>query len=210
MELSRGQQRAIFAVVVVCLAGLGLYLVGPALHHKSGASASTRPSASVQASPAPATSAPATISPPATAAGSVNIYNWLPFTRQDLAKAASLTLSFCTAYDGYNYTESAAAYAARLSGVATSSLVQELKNAYLTPGVAQLRTAQKQVSTGSGTIDSLRAFGATSLTFVVTIGQKVISTKGTATNSTQYAITVESGAGGWQVSDIELSTQGQF
>ena len=50
---------------------------------------------------------------------------------------------------------------------------------YGTPGVAGPRTADKQVSTGSGTIDSISSFGAspTSITFLVTISQQVTSTQ---------------------------------
>ena len=209
MELSTGQQRAVFAVVVVGLAVLGLYLVGPALHHGSRASASPRASASVPSSSA-GSPAPVAVAPSGATAGPVNIYDWLPFTQQDLATAAGVTESFCAAQEDFSYTESGTAYAARLAGLATGDLVQELTNAYLTPGVAQQRTSQRQVSTASATIDSLRTFGPTSLTFVVTVNQRLLSTRGTATSSTQYAITVVSAAGGWQVNDIELATQGNF
>ncbi|MBV9853250.1 MAG: hypothetical protein JOY82_01815 [Streptosporangiaceae bacterium] len=209
MELSTAQQRAIFVVVVACLAGLGLYLVGP-LHHSHGASPPRSAPPSQAAVPSAAANASSAAPSASSSAGSANIYGWLPFTQQDLADAAQVTTAFCAAYEDYTYTESGAAYASRLSGLATSSLTQALKNAYLTPGVAQARTAQKQVSTGSGTIDSLRAFGAHSLTFVVTLGQRLLSTQGAATHSTQYAITVVSGAGGWQVNDIELASQGNF
>jgi hypothetical protein len=43
---------------------------------------------------------------------------------------------------------------------------------------------------------------------VVTIDQKLVSTQGTAANSGQYAITVESLGSTWQVNDIELASAG--
>ena len=62
---------------------------------------------------------------------------------------------------------------------------------------------------GNTMIDSLRAFGATSLTFVVTINQKITSTSGTNQQSQQYAVTVASNGGGsWQVNNIELASAG--
>jgi ABC-type transporter MlaC component len=60
------------------------------------------------------------------------------------------------------------------------------------------------VSTGSGTIDSIQSFGSGSITFKVTINQQVASTQPTTKVSGQYTVTVVSGAGDWQVSDIEL------
>ncbi len=56
--------------------------------------------------------------------------------------------------------------------------------------MASLRTSQQQVSTGTATITSLRAFGPSSLTFVVTAGQHLVSSGETSNGSTQYAITV--------------------
>jgi hypothetical protein len=65
------------------------------------------------------------------------------------------------------------------------------------------------VSTGSGTIDSIRSFGTGSITFVVTINQQVTSTQPASTAPPQqYAVTVVSSGGTWLVSDIELSQLG--
>jgi hypothetical protein len=69
---------------------------------------------------------------------------------------------------------------------------------------------EKQVSTGRAKINSLRAFGPGSLTFIVTITQKVASTKGSSENTSQFAETVVGGAGNWQVNDIEPASAGNF
>jgi hypothetical protein len=74
--------------------------------------------------------------------------------------------------------------------------------------VAKLRTSQKQVSSGTAVISSLRAFGTSSLTFVVTAGQRLATSDGTSTGSTQYAVTVTGSGSSWQVSDIELESAG--
>jgi hypothetical protein len=209
MDLSPGQQKAVFAVVVVVLAGLGIYLL--ATPHGS-----KQPSASKSASATPSTStpAPAAGSPSAapapvpTASGSVNIYQWLPFSQQALAQAAAVTTQVTKDYNTFTYTESAAAYLAPMNGLITSQLSQTLKNGYTTLGVAQNRTNQKQVSSGSAAIDSIRTFGSNSITFVVTGTQKLTSTQGTTTSSNQYAVTVSGQGSSWQVYDIEPASAG--
>jgi hypothetical protein len=212
MDLSPGQQKAVFALIVVVLAALGYWLILPKVTH-SPAQAQATPAATPSATaPAAAPSnvsstAPAvTTSPVAT--GSVNIYSWLPFTQQDLADAAALTVKFCVDYDTYTYTESAAAYVATMNGLVTGQLATTLQASYSTPGVASLRKSQQQVSTGTAAINSLRAFGSGSLTFVVNTTQKLVSSKGTTHGSTQYAVTVTGSGDSWQVDDIELASAG--
>jgi len=217
VDLSPAQQKAVFVLVVVVLAALGYWLILPKLSHSGGHSAaagSTSPAASTLA---PA-SAPAEASVPGTpagtvtaspaAAGNVNIYSWLPFTQQGLADAASVTEKFCVDYNTFTYTESPAAYVAKMSGLITGQLATTLQASYSTAGVAALRTSQKQVSTGTAVINSLRAFGPTSLTFIVTTGQRLVSSKGTTNGSTQYAVTVTGSGSSWQVDDIELASAG--
>ena len=144
----------------------------------------------------------------AAAAGGVNIYAWLPFTQQDLATAASVAVRFSVDYNTFTYTESGAAYVAAMGGLITGQLAVTLQAAYQTPGVAKLRTSQHQVSTGTAAISSLRAFGPSSMTFIVTAGQRLVTRNGTSSGSTQYAVTVTGSGSSWQVSDIELATAG--
>jgi len=216
MELSTGQQRALFVVVVILLAGLGIYLIGPARHH--GPSAAATPPASTSA--AAATSAPPSAVQPvpsptptssangASAAGSVNIYDWLPFTQQDLAQASQATLAFAADYGTYSYTETPAVYAGKMANLVTAEFATTLKADYAAAGFAAQRSAQKQVSSSSGGIASIRSFGSGSIMFVVNIAQKLTTTKGSATTSTQYAVTLVSEAGGWQVNNLELANAG--
>jgi hypothetical protein len=209
VDLSPGQQKALFVLVVVVLAAFGYWLLLPKVthSHRPGlAAASSTPAATAPASAQPQ-GAPAPTVTPATA-GSVNIYSWLPFTQQNLADAASVTVKFCVDYDTYTYTESAAAYVGKMSGLITGQLATTLQGAYSTPGVAKLRTSQKQVSTGTAAIDSLRAFGPSSLTFIVTAAQRLASSHGTTHGSTRYAVTLTGSGSNWQVSDIELASAG--
>ena len=217
MQPSSGQQRLLFVVVVLVLAGLGVYLISGRTHNGTAATPPASVSATSQAPQAPATSqapqAPATTpaSVPAsvpTSGGKTDIYQWLPFSQQDLTEAARTTVAFAADYETYSYTETAAAYAGKMASLVTGELAATLKNSYATPGVAAQRTAQKQVSTGSGGIASIRSFGPGSITFVVNIAQRLATTQGTSTKTTQYAVTVVSAAGGWQVNDIELAGAG--
>ncbi|MGH3178373.1 MAG: hypothetical protein ACRDPF_31425, partial [Streptosporangiaceae bacterium] len=57
-------------------------------------------------------------------------------------------------------------------------------------------------------ISSLRAFGPSSLTFILTAGQRLATSNGTSNASTQYAVTVTGAGSSWQVSDIELESAG--
>ena len=209
MDLTPGQQKAVFVLVVVVLAALGYWLILPKVTHSGGsahAATSPTPSAAGSAPPQQAPSA-ATASPAAT--GSVNIYSWLPFTEQDLAAAAAVTVKFGADYNTYSYTESAADYVGTMNGLITPQLAATLKGVYATPGVAQVRTSQKEVATGTAVIDSLRAFGSSSITFVVTGTQHLVTAKGTTNGSSQYAITVTGSGTSWLVNDIQLSTVGQ-
>jgi hypothetical protein len=212
MDLSPGQQKAVFVLVVVVLGALGYWLILPAVTHSNGsARAATSPTPSPAGSaPSQQASAPppaATASPAAT--GSVNIYSWLPFTEQDLAAAAAVTEKFGGLYNTYSYTESASDYVAAMNGLITPQLAATLKGVYATPGVAQVRASQKEVATGTAVIDSLRAFGPSSLTFVVTGTQHLVTANGTTNGSTQYAITVTGSGTSWLVNDIQLATTGQ-
>jgi hypothetical protein len=208
VDLSPGQRSAVFAVVVIVLAALGYFLVVPALArphtHGQGAAAPTTAGPAASTAPAPAASATA----PPGGAGGVNIYSWLPFTQQDLTAAAAVTVQFSIDYDTFTYTESASGYVGRMAGLITGPLATTLRAAYQISGVAQLRTSQRQVSTGTAVIDSLRAFGPSSLTFIVTAGQRLVSSRGTTSGSTQYAVTVTGTGGSWQISDIELESAG--
>jgi len=214
MELTPGRQRLVFVVVVVVLVVLCAFLIRS--RHSGGtpsAGASVTPSASqssaTQASGVPPSSVPAAT--PASTVGGAEIYQWLPFTAADLSAAAQATTTFAKEYSTWSYTESAAAYSAKLRPLVASSELGILTSGYSTPGVAAQRVADKQVSTGSGTIDSIRSFGTgpTSITFVITLNEQVTSTQPASTQTSQYAVTVASSGGGpWQVTDLELAQLG--
>jgi hypothetical protein len=208
VDLSPRQRGALFAVVVIVLAALGYYLVVPAVTHGHAAASPTAGSNAGGGASGTATAPAPAVTAPAAGASGVDIYAWLPFTQQDLAAAASVAVRFSVDYNTFTYTESAADYVGAMGGLITGQLATTLRAAYQTPGVAKLRASQKQVSTGTAAITALRAFGASSLTFIVTAGQRLATADGTSNGSTQYAVTVTGSGGSWQVSDIELESAG--
>ncbi len=213
MDLSPGQKKAVFALVVVVLAALGYWLVLPKGGPSSAQAQPSRtpsPTGSVPSPPPTTSTATSTVTATPAASGPVNIYSWLPFTQAGLAAAATVTQNFLADYDTYSYTESAKAYVGSMSGLITAQLATTLQGLYSTPGVAKVRTDQKQVATGTAVIVSLRSFGPSSLTFIVTGTQHLVTSKGTSNGSTQYAITVTGSGTSWLVNDIELSSAGQF
>jgi hypothetical protein len=222
MELSSGQQRGVFVAIVVVLGGLGAFLISSAGGggHGSGTPAPSASATGTGAVPQPPptgngvpATAPVTQAPPVgttSQKGQANIYDWLPFSQADLTSAARATLAFATDYGTWTYTETPAAYIAKMNNLVTGSLANTLKASYATPQIAAQRSKQKQVSQGSGGIEQIRSFssGSKSVTFLVNISQKLTSTAGTSTTTTQYAITCVPGPGSWEVNDIEYAAAG--
>jgi hypothetical protein len=209
MDLNAGQRKAVFGLIVVALAGLGVYMFVPAAR---GGQISARPPAASHSPAQPATSpaAPAASPAPATAAtpSDPDIYQWLPFTRSQLAIAASVVMQFSDAYGTWSYSQNAAGYVATMRSLITPELSPVIAQGYSVPGVASQRTREKQVSSGSAVIHSLRAFGPSSITFVVTITEEITDAAGRSQVSTQYAVTVTGVGSSWQVNDIELASAG--
>jgi hypothetical protein len=213
MDLTSAQRRTAFIVIVLALAGLGAFLLWPRPSPAASRAASGPTAHAATSAPAPAPSSPAAPASPVPSGPAVNIYQLLPFSQGDLTEAAGVVRRFSSDYATYSYTESAGSYVGRMRGLITPDLAATLAQDYATPGVAQTRTQQKQTATGSGVITALRAFGASSLTFLVTLNQKTSRTpksgKTTAhTASGDYAITIVRLGSGWQVNDIQLASAG--
>lgn len=209
MQLTSAQRVAAFAVIVLALVGLGVFLLlpGSPVRHRNQSVPPARAGGHTAES---AASAPARVaaSPAAAVGGDVNIYQWLPFSKPGLASAATVVRSFAADYATYSYTENAASYVGRMRGLITTQLAVTLARGYATPGVAQVRNGQKQSAVGSGQITALRAFGPSSMTFLITVIQKITGSRGTSNLTSHYAVTVTGAGTRWQVSDIELATSG--
>ena len=209
MELTSGQRKALFALVVAALIALGIYMFVPGAH-AARAGAGTPAARHSPARPAAQTSAPAAAPPPSSPAPATapDIYQWLPFSQAGLTSAAAVVTQFGHAYGTFSYTENAAAYVRSMQNLITPQLAQVLAADYSVPGVASQRDSKKQVSAGKAVIDSLQAFGPSSITFVVTISRETTDTSGRSRASARYAVTVTGAGTSWQVNDIEQSGLG--
>ena len=212
MDLNSGQRKAVFFLIVVVLVGLGIYMFVPGARGSQGGHSPVAATHS-PASPAPQATSPATPTPgsaPTTAAtpSDPDIYQWLPFTQAQLGSAAAVVTQFCDAYGTWSYSQNASSYVATMRSVITSELADVIEQGYSVPGVASQRTSKKQVSTGSTVINSIRAFGPSSITFVATVTEQITATSGPSQVSDQYALTVVGVGTSWQVNDIELASAG--
>jgi hypothetical protein len=210
MELTPIQRLVTFVVVVLVLAGLGVYLFLP----KSSDGASAKPRSGPTPSHRPVsptatglTSSPPAASPPSTG-NAPDIYNWLPFTPAGLASAARVTTTFAADYGTYSYRQNTASYLTPMKPLITGQLAELLGRAYSAPGLVAARMNGKQVSVGSAVITSLRAFGPSSITFVVTLTERTNGTKGPSSQTAGYAIIVTGSGSSWQVNNIELESAG--
>ncbi len=207
MRFTQFARTAAFGVVVLGLVALGAYLLYPAAHRPTRAGDRPRAAESSSSPAAPFGSSSRPPAGTATTAGP-DIYQWLPFSQAGLGAAASVTVRFGDAYGTSSYAQSAAAYAARLRPLASAQLVGQIEAAYSAPGVASARTSSRQVSSARTVIDEIRAFGPTSLTFVVQVTQRVTDVRGSSLQTTSYAVTVTGDDTSWQVSDIEPAAAG--
>jgi len=204
VELSPVQRFAAFAAVVLVLAGLGAYLFLP----QSSAAGTGQPPSSPRSS-SPSASDGAGSEPPA-GQSLPDIYQWLPFTKAGLANAAATTITFAARYGTYSYRQSAQQYLAPMRSLITSQLAVALGRAYAAPGLAAARVSSRQSATASAAIVSLRAFGPSSLTFVVAVRQRITGRRAPSVRTTDYAVTLTGTASAWQVNDIQLASAGNL
>jgi hypothetical protein len=197
MQLSRMGRIVTFTAAVLVLVGLGVFLFLP----NSSAAGSKHPTP-------PSHSVAPLASQPTASTGTAKIYQWLPFTQSGLSTAVAVTTAFGKAYGTYTYSESTSAYLAAMKHLASSELLGAIGRAFSAPGLAATRTSSRQDAAGSASIVSLRAFGTSSITFVVAITEQITQPSGHHNRSTDYAITVVGTASSWQVSDIELASAG--
>src|SRR5262249_14021981 len=100
MELTPAQRLVAFAVVVLVLAGLGVYLFLPKSSDGAAAQPRSSPTPTNQPASPTATGLPSSspAAPPPSSGNAPDIYNWLPFTPSGLAAAARVITTFADDY----------------------------------------------------------------------------------------------------------------
>jgi hypothetical protein len=202
MDDSPALRRFAFAVIVIVLAALGAYLLGPVIDRSGTAAGGAKSPARPR--PSPTTATPRV----SVSSAKPDIYQWLPFTQTELAAAVATVVRFGDSYGSYSYTEDATDYAAPMRALVSAQLLGQIEAAFAAPGVAATRQSEKQVAVGTATIDAIRTFGPGSLTFVVQVAQQLTGSAGSTEQSTDYAVTVTGISAAWQVTDVELAAAG--
>jgi hypothetical protein len=204
------QRRMLFAGMAVALVLLGLWLWWPrpdtAPVREDGG-----PGASAPAAPPPA-AGPATPPPgidELVDAESFDIYRLLPFGREDFATAATTAQQFVARYGTYRYDEQPQTYLDRLRPLVNDLVYDDLLASSSSAGILEQRKADQTVAQGSASLNSVRAIGNTSITFVVTGLQDVTEAGSTGRDSKQWAVTVQNTGGSWKVYSFGPAEEGQ-
>ncbi|WP_433245204.1 hypothetical protein ACQPYK_43005 [Streptosporangium sp. CA-135522] len=200
----------VFAVLVVMLAAVGIYLTmwpgsgeeEPARTDPVGVSRTAGQSgASVGAEPS---------RPAATASNApFDVYSYLPMTKQELAAAADYAQRFTAEYGTFSYEEDPAAYGDRLRGYTTAEFADVLLRTVTSPGSIEANRADEVVSVGTARVKEIRQIQKTSVVFLVSGTQKVTTKSGPKERTEDYAVTLIEVGADWRVHDLQPADDGQ-
>ncbi|GII77728.1 hypothetical protein Sru01_27100 [Sphaerisporangium rufum] len=202
MALGDDRRKIVFAVVVLALAGVGVYL---SLRPAAGGDGRAEPAGVITTGPA----RPPAADPPAASPGSFDIYSYLPVTRAQIAEAADVARRFATSYATFRHDEDAASYAERLKGFTTAEFGAVLARDVTTPATVEHNRTEQIVSQGSAKLTAIRDIAAGSVTVVVTAVQDITDRNGTRRQTADYAVTLTQVGTGWRVFDLQPATTGQ-
>ncbi|MER7364518.1 hypothetical protein [Nonomuraea wenchangensis] len=192
---------AAFAVIVVIIAAVGIYLMW--------ADWGDPPEQQPQAAP-PTRVAIVTPTPLATASNApFDVYDYLPMKKEQLAAAADLAERFTAVYGTFRYDEDAAAYAARLKAYTTPELGALLTRTVTSAGAVEQNRADELVSQATAKLKEIRQVGKGSIVFVVTGNRQVTAKSGDKLLTEEYAVTVSESGSDWRVFDIMPADEGQ-
>ncbi|MEU6728761.1 hypothetical protein ABZ917_34065 [Nonomuraea wenchangensis] len=192
---------AAFAVIVVIIAAVGIYLMW--------ADWGDPPEQQPQAAP-PTRVAIVTPTPLATASNApFDVYDYLPMRKEQLAAAADLAERFTAVYGTFRYDEDAAAYAARLKAYTTPELGALLTRTVTSAGAVEQNRADELVSQATAKLKEIRQVGKDSIIFVVTGNRQVTAKSGDKLLTEEYAVTVSESGSDWRVFDIMPADEGQ-
>lgn len=134
----------------------------------------------------------------------------LPFTPEQITRAAQLAQAFIAAYSTHRYNEPGAAYLQHLAPMTAPSLYAVLERTATDPTVQVPRQRMQEVTLAHARTEMIRELGPTSITFLVTATEHVTTTYATRRDTARYAVTLIPATGGdWSVYDVELAATGQ-
>ncbi|MEU4534996.1 hypothetical protein AB0G15_09030 [Streptosporangium sp. NPDC023825] len=196
---------AVFAVLVVILAAVGIYVT---MWSDTGESPETR------AEPAGVTRTVASGREPARPAATASnapfdVYSYLPMTKQELAAAADYAQRFTAEYGTFSYDEDPAVYGDRLKGYVTAEFSGALLRTVTSPGTVEANKADEIVSVGTARVKGIRQIDSASVVFVVVGTQNVTARSGVNERTAEYAVTLIQVGAEWRVHDLQPADSGQ-
>ncbi|MEV6031250.1 hypothetical protein AB0L65_08875 [Nonomuraea sp. NPDC052116] len=198
-----GDRRGVaFAVVVVVIAAVGIYLtMWPDSEEQAGPG---QEPARVVSAPAPSSTPLATAS-----AAPFDIYSFLPMKKEQLAATADLAERFTAEYGTFRYDEDPAAYATRVKAYTTAELGNELTRTMTSAGTVEQNRNDQIVSKATARLKEIRQIEKNSIIFVVASARQVTAKSGNQTAQEEYAVTVTQSGADWRIFDIRPATEGQ-
>ncbi|GAA2890347.1 hypothetical protein GCM10010517_54660 [Streptosporangium fragile] len=200
----------VFAVLVVMLAAVGIYLTmwpdsGGDLRTGAEPVGADRTVAGSAQDPAAEPARPA-----ATASNApFDVYSYLPMTKQELAAAADYAQRFTAEYGTFSYDEDPAAYGGRLRSYTTEDFAGVLLRTLTSAGTIESNKADEVVSVGSARVKEIRQIDSASVIFVVVGTQNVTARSGASERTAEYAVTLVQAGSEWRVHDLQPADSGQ-
>jgi len=205
-----GRRGVVFAVVAVVLVAVGLFLL------PSGSSDEEEPGQRTQAAQergGNASAGPAGSAVPTGAASArpeeVDVYEYLPWSREQLAGSADVARRFLAQYATHRHDEDPISYAERLRSFTTAELAESLTRTVTDPARVEQERADQVVSEGTAKIRSIRTFGENSITWVGTATERITAASGPKEVVHEYAVTTIQVGDAWRVYDFNPAEAGQ-
>jgi hypothetical protein len=205
-----GRRGVVFAVVAVVLVAVGVFLL------PSGSSdeqeARPRPQAAQEGAATPAAGRSGSAVPTQAASArpdEFDIYEYLPWTREQLAGSADVARRFLAQYATHRHDEDPISYAERLRSFTTAELAESLTRTVTDPARVEQERADQVVSDGTAKIRSIRTFGENSITWVGTATERITAASGAKEVVQEYAVTTIQVGDAWRVYDFNPAEAGQ-
>ena len=216
--LSERTQRLVVIGLIAALAGFGIYFsLGGFSDEDEDVAGPPREVAPTEETTDSAGSDPgglATVPPspiPTTDTEDQDVIGWFPFTEAEFQAAGATAKAFAEAYGTIDYSESPESYYASMEELAADEYAEVLSDENRAGAFWAEMSEAQAVALGRAEVESIRTFGADSITFVVT-AQSITETGEAEFDEDlgEFAITVIKEGGSWEVFDFQPGDAGQF
>ena len=216
--LSERTQRLVVISLIAALAGFGIYFsLGGFSDEDEDVAGPPREVAPTEEATGSAGSVPgglATVPPspiPTTDTEDQDVIGWFPFTEAEFQTAGATAKAFTEAYGTIDYSGSPESYYASMEALAADEYAEVLSDENRAGAFWEEMSEAEAVAQGRAEVESIRTFGADSITFVVT-AQSITETGEAEFDEDlgEFAVTVIKEGGSWEVFDFQPADAGQF